>query len=187
MSATPPNSSRREDLPEKTVPTGPTFFARWRVRLGYPLAIVVLLLAHPAPNWLYLNEGNVSADDPTAPLPVIGGLFMAGLLPAGLMALALIGVVILLGGDARLHDEARLTTAPLAQLWRGAIVTLGLLVIIFVGFRFGVATATEISAFAALYALVVGGLAFRELGPRAAARTFINAAIRSGTTLPQAM
>ncbi|HEY2823567.1 MAG TPA: isoprenylcysteine carboxylmethyltransferase family protein [Candidatus Acidoferrum sp.] len=28
---------------------GPTFFARWRVRLGYPLAIIVLLLAHPTP------------------------------------------------------------------------------------------------------------------------------------------
>ena len=113
----------------------------------------------------------------------IGGLFMAGLAPAGLMALVLIGVVILLGGDARLPDEARLTSASLAQLWRGAIVTLGLVVIIFAGFRFGVATATEISAFAALYALVVGGLAFRELGPRAAARSFINAATRSGLVL----
>jgi tripartite ATP-independent transporter DctM subunit len=113
----------------------------------------------------------------------IGGLFMAGLLPAALMALALIGVVIFLGGDARLPAEARLSTAPLSQLWRGAIVTLGLLVIIFAGFRFGVATATEISAFAALYALVVGGVAFRELGPRAAARSFINAATRSGLVL----
>ena len=113
----------------------------------------------------------------------IGGLFMAGLAPAGLMALALIGAVILLGGDARLPDEATLSAASLAQLWRGAIVTLGLLIIIFVGFRFGVATATEISAFAALYALVVGGLAFRELGPRAAARSFINAATRSGLVL----
>jgi tripartite ATP-independent transporter DctM subunit len=113
----------------------------------------------------------------------IGGLFMAGLAPAGLMALALIGAVILLGGDARLPQEARLSTASLAQLWRGAIVTLGLVVIIFVGFRFGVATATEISAFAALYTLVVGGLAFRELGPRAAARSFINAATRSGLVL----
>jgi tripartite ATP-independent transporter DctM subunit len=113
----------------------------------------------------------------------IGGLFMAGLAPAGLMALALIGAVILLGGDARLPEEARLRAASLAQLWRGAIVTLGLLAIIFVGFRFGVATATEISAFAALYALVVGGVAFRELGPRAAARSFINAATRSGLVL----
>jgi tripartite ATP-independent transporter DctM subunit len=113
----------------------------------------------------------------------IGGLFMAGLLPAALMALALIGAVILLGGDARLPAEARLSTAPLSQLWRGAIVTLGLLVIIFAGFRFGVATATEISAFAAVYALVVGGGAFRELGPRAAARSFVNAATRSGLVL----
>jgi tripartite ATP-independent transporter DctM subunit len=113
----------------------------------------------------------------------IGGLFMAGLLPAALMALALIGAVILLGGDARVPAEAGLSTAPLSQLWRGAIVTLGLLVIIFAGFRFGVATATEISAFAALYALVVGGAAFRELGPRAAARSFVNAATRSGLVL----
>jgi TRAP-type C4-dicarboxylate transport system permease small subunit len=72
----------------------------------------------------------------------IGGLFMAGLAPAGLMALALIGVAILLGRDARLPDEAGLSAASLTQLWRGAIVTLGLLVIIFAGFRFGVATAT---------------------------------------------
>ena len=113
----------------------------------------------------------------------IGGLFMAGLLPAGLMALALIGVVILFGGDARLSREVGLAQAPLAQLWRGALVTLGLVVIIFAGFRFGVATATEISAFAALYALVVGGAAFRELGPRAAARSFVKAATRSGLVL----
>jgi tripartite ATP-independent transporter DctM subunit len=113
----------------------------------------------------------------------IGGLFMAGLLPAGLMALALIGAVVLLGGGAQLPDEARLTRASLGQLWRGAIVTLGLLVIIFAGFRFGVATATEISAFAALYALVIGGAAFRELGPRKAARSFANAATRSGLVL----
>jgi tripartite ATP-independent transporter DctM subunit len=113
----------------------------------------------------------------------IGGLFMAGLLPAGLMALALVGVVILFGADARVSPEVGLSTAPLAQLWRGALVTLGLVVIIFAGFRFGVATATEISAFAALYALVVGGAAFRELGPRAAARSFVSAATRSGLVL----
>jgi tripartite ATP-independent transporter DctM subunit len=113
----------------------------------------------------------------------IGGLFMAGLLPAGLMAVALIGVVILFGADARFSQEVGLTQAPLGQLWRGALVTLGLIVIIFAGFRFGVATATEISAFAALYALMVGGAAFRELGLRATARSFVNAASRSGLVL----
>jgi tripartite ATP-independent transporter DctM subunit len=113
----------------------------------------------------------------------IGGLFMAGLLPAGLMALALIAAAILFGGDARFPEAASGAKAPLAKLWGGAAVTLGLLVIIFGGFRSGIATATEISSFAALYALVVGGLAFRELGPRAAARSFVAAATRSGLVL----
>ena len=113
----------------------------------------------------------------------IGGLFVAGLLPAGLMALALIAVAILFGGDARFPEAGERGQAPLAKLWGGAAVTLGLLVIIFGGFRSGIATATEISSFAALYALLVGGLAFRELGPRAAARSFVAAATRSGLVL----
>ena len=114
----------------------------------------------------------------------IGGLFMAGLLPAGLMALALIAV----GGAVRQRRGARRAMrrragTPLAKLWGGAAVTLGLIAIIFGGFRSGFATATEISAFAALYALVVGGVVFRELGPRAALRSFVNAATRSGLVL----
>jgi tripartite ATP-independent transporter DctM subunit len=112
----------------------------------------------------------------------IGGLFMAGLLPAGLMALALIAVVVLFGGDSRL-SEPESTVRPLRELWGGAAATVGLVAIIFGGFRSGIATATEISAFAALYALAVGGLAFRELGPRAAARGFVNAATRAGLVL----
>lgn len=113
----------------------------------------------------------------------IGGLFMAGLLPAGLMALALIGTAILFGSRAALDPADAAPRTPLGKLWGGAAVTLGLIVIIFGGFRSGFATATEISAFAALYALVVGGAVFRELGPRAALRSFVNAATRSGLVL----
>jgi tripartite ATP-independent transporter DctM subunit len=54
---------------------------------------------------------------------------------------------------------------------------------IFIGFKTGFATATEISAFAALYAIVIGGVIFRELGPRAAAVSFVHAATRSGLVL----
>ncbi len=113
----------------------------------------------------------------------IGGLFMAGLLPAGLMAVALIAVAVLFGGGARLAEPTGAARTPLSKLWSGAAVTLGLLAIIFGGFRSGIATATEISAFAAFYALAIGGLAFRELGPRAAARAFVNAATRAGLVL----
>jgi len=109
----------------------------------------------------------------------IGGLFMAGLVPAALMALALIAVAVLFGTRTQVADDA---TAPLAtgRLWSGAAATVGLIVLIFGGFKTGFATATEISAFAALYALVVGAVLFRELSVGAAWRSFTQAAIRSG-------
>jgi protein-S-isoprenylcysteine O-methyltransferase Ste14 len=47
------------DLNKATEPTRPpiraTFFARWRVRVGYLLAIVVLVLAHPTPKSVVLG------------------------------------------------------------------------------------------------------------------------------------
>ena len=33
----------------------PAFFVRWRVRLGYPLAIVVLLFSRPSPSSIFLG------------------------------------------------------------------------------------------------------------------------------------
>jgi tripartite ATP-independent transporter DctM subunit len=112
----------------------------------------------------------------------IGGLFVAGLLPAALMALALIGVAIVFGATTRLPDDEAPRT-PLGKLWGGAAVTIGLIVIIFGGFKTGFATATEISAFAALYALAVGGLVFRELTWRRSMHSFVQAATRSGLVL----
>src|SRR5712664_717531 len=112
----------------------------------------------------------------------IGGLFMAGLAPAGLMAVALIAVSIIFGKRPAVAVEAA-PQMPAASLWGGGIVSLGLILMIFGGFKSGFATATEISAFAVLYALVVGGVVFRELGVRAAAESFVHAATRSGLVL----
>ena len=109
----------------------------------------------------------------------IGGLFMAGIVPAALMALALIAVAVLFGTRTQVSDEAT-AAVPMSQLWSGAAATVGLIVLIFGGFKTGFATATEISAFAALYAIVVGSLMFRELGWRATVRSFTQSAIRSG-------
>jgi tripartite ATP-independent transporter DctM subunit len=109
----------------------------------------------------------------------IGGLFMAGVVPAGLMALALIAVAVLFGTRTLRVDDMT-PQIPLAQLWIGAAATIGLIVLIFGGFKSGFATATEISAFAALYALLAGGVIFRELSWKAAVRSFTQSAVRSG-------
>jgi tripartite ATP-independent transporter DctM subunit len=111
----------------------------------------------------------------------IGGLFVAGLLPAGLMALALITVSVISGKrPAAGNIEER---AAVSGLWTGAIASFGLIFMIFFGFKSGFATATEISAFAALYAIVVGVVVFHELGLKSAAQSFVHAATRSGLVL----
>jgi len=122
----------------------------------------------------------------------IGGLFAAGILPAALMAAALIGISIYLGspipsensfdlkpiiGEIESHKAAK------HRMWFGGLVSFGLIAMIFIGFKSGFATATEVSAFAALYALVVGGLVFRELNFREAMNSFIQASSRAGLVL----
>ena len=112
----------------------------------------------------------------------IGGLFVAGMLPAGLMAVALITVSVVFGKRPASTDEGVPRTA-VSGLWSGAFASFGLIFMIFFGFKSGFATATEISAFAALYAVVVGSLVFRELSLRTATDSFIQAATRSGLVL----
>ena len=112
----------------------------------------------------------------------IGGLFVAGMLPAGLMAVALITVSVVFGKRPASADEGVPRTA-VSGLWSGAFASFGLISMIFFGFKSGFATATEISAFAALYAVVVGSLVFRELSLRTATDSFIQAATRSGLVL----
>jgi len=112
----------------------------------------------------------------------IGGLFVAGMLPAALMALALIAVSIIFGKrpTPRVEDEPRVAVSG---LWTGAIASFGLIFMIFFGFKSGFATATEISAFAAVYAIAVGSLLFRELGVKSLAHCFVQSATRSGLVL----
>jgi len=112
----------------------------------------------------------------------IGGLFVAGLLPAGLMALALIAVSVIFGRRAAPAEDGR-PQIPMSGLWSGAIASFGLIFMIFFGFKSGFATATEISAFAAVYAIVIGSIVFRELSFRSATHSFIQSATRSGLVL----
>lgn len=112
----------------------------------------------------------------------IGGLFVAGLLPAALMALVLIAVSIVFGRPPASNQDIEPKIA-VSGLWTGAIASFGLIFMIFAGFKTGFATATEISAFAAAYAILVGSLVFRELGLKSAAHCFVQAATRAGLVL----
>ena len=112
----------------------------------------------------------------------IAGLFMAGLVPAAVMALALGALAVIVGRRID-PDEAFPRRTPLLKLLGGALVAIVMVGMIGKGVTSGVATSTEVSAFAVVYALVVGSLAFRELSLRDMGRLFVRSASMAGSIL----
>lgn len=112
----------------------------------------------------------------------IAGLFMAGLVPAAVMALALAALAVIVGRKIN-PDEAFERRTPLLRLLGGALVAIVMVGMIGKGVTSGVATSTEVSAFAVVYALVVGSLAFRELTWRSVAQLFVKSASMAGGIL----
>jgi tripartite ATP-independent transporter DctM subunit len=118
----------------------------------------------------------------------IAGLFLAGLLPAAVMAVGLILVAVLTARSA--HTQGRRASwqaepghrsvGYLLRTTAGAMTGVTLILIIVVGIVGGVATPTEVSAVAVLYALLVGGLAFREMSWRSFADFLVRSASLSG-------
>ena len=112
----------------------------------------------------------------------IGGLFLAGIVPAIVMAVALAAVAVWRGKkvDAtKVFDHPR----PMVKLIGGALVGVVMILMIGKGVVSGVATSTEISAFAVVYAVVVGWLAFRELTWRSLYKLFVDSATLAGMIL----
>ena len=112
----------------------------------------------------------------------IAGLFMAGLVPAAVLALSLSVVAVIVGRRIN-PDDAFETRRPLLPLLGGALVALIMVGMIGKGVTSGVATSTEVSAFAVVYALLVGGAAFRELTVQSIGRLFVRSAAMAGGIL----
>ncbi|RDJ21316.1 C4-dicarboxylate ABC transporter permease [Bosea caraganae] len=112
----------------------------------------------------------------------IAGLFMAGIVPAIVLALALAIVAIWYGrkvDPSVAFDKSR----SMLRLIGGAMVALVMVAMIGRGVTAGVATSTEVSAFAVVYALLVGGLAFRELSFATIRQLFVGSAAMAGGIL----
>ena len=120
----------------------------------------------------------------------IAGLFMAGLLPAAVMAAGLILVAVLAarspkavaGGPVRRPTNAH-TLRYVLNTSFGALAGLLLIVIIVGGIVGGVATPTEVSSIAVVYALVVGAVVFREMSWRSFGVFLVRSASLSGMIL----
>jgi len=95
----------------------------------------------------------------------IGRLFAAGIVPAFLLWAAL-AITVSIVANRRGYPPARTTRATLPEIGgalRGGIWAILFPVILLAGLRFGIFTPSEIGAFAVIYAVLIGVLAYRKL------------------------
>ena len=99
----------------------------------------------------------------------IGALFMAGIVPGLLMALLLMGMTVALGAGGRVVMPAPVPFdgREVLRTGRRAVLPLMMPAIIVGGIWTGFFTPTEAGAVASLYAIVLGGLIYRDLSLKA--------------------
>ncbi|HTU01256.1 MAG TPA: TRAP transporter large permease, partial [Candidatus Sulfotelmatobacter sp.] len=111
----------------------------------------------------------------------IGALFLGGFIPGVLMGLALMGLVYLMARRRGYPRNERFQLAAVLHALREAVLPLLTPVIILGGILGGIFTATESGAVAAVYALILGTLVYREIRlrdlPRILAETMITTAL----------
>lgn len=95
----------------------------------------------------------------------ITSLFLAGVAPGLMMATALAVTWFIVARKEDVATLPRATWREAGGALRDGLLALGLPVIIILGLKFGIFTPTEAGVVAAVYALLVGMLGYRELSP----------------------
>ena len=113
----------------------------------------------------------------------ISKLFLAGIFPGVLLGLALAATWWWVVRRDDVKPPQRATRAELRSALREAVWALGLPIIILVGLRMGVFTPTEAAVVAAVYALFVSMVVYRELSLRDLAQIFQSAARTSAVVM----
>ncbi len=113
----------------------------------------------------------------------IAALFLAGYLPGILMGLALMMVVGIISKKRGYPVAPRPSAAEAFTALRDAILPLGLIVIIMGGIVGGVFTATEASAIAVVYALVLALVWYREIRVRDLPKLLVDSAVTTSIVL----
>lgn len=113
----------------------------------------------------------------------IGKMFVAGLLPAGCLAVMLMITVYLISRRQGIATLPRATARQIAGEGLGALLPLLMPVILIAGIKMGVATPTEVSSVAVLYGLVLSVGLYRSIGLAGLIRVAARCAVMSGMVL----
>jgi tripartite ATP-independent transporter DctM subunit len=113
----------------------------------------------------------------------LAGMFIGGLIPAAVMAFCL---MVLIYVRARRAGTPRVPRASFPTIFRaglGAALPLLMPAMLLSGILFGVATPTEVAAFAVLYGLALAILVYREMNLRSFMHTVADTAALTGVLL----
>jgi len=113
----------------------------------------------------------------------VGAMFIGGLLPAALMALCLMMLIYSRARRVGTPREPRASWSQMTRAGLGAILPLLMPAMLLGGILFGVATPTEVAAFAVLYGLALAILLYREMNLAALARTILDTTALTGVLL----
>ncbi len=113
----------------------------------------------------------------------IGTLFIAGLLPAAVIALFLMILNYVLSRQRNTAIVPRASAHDMLRATAGAVLPLIMPVIMVIGIRFGIATPTEVSAVAVLYGLVLAFAIYRAVDAKALYAIAVESCLLAGMVL----
>jgi tripartite ATP-independent transporter DctM subunit len=93
----------------------------------------------------------------------MGALFVAGLVPAAVIAVCLMVLIWFRSARFQVRKHVNLRLGAVAGLGLRALIPFSMLVLLFAGILSGVATPTEVSAFAVAYGLLISVVLYREI------------------------
>lgn len=113
----------------------------------------------------------------------VGALFIAGFLPAFVLAAILIIVLYFEARKYKLPSDEKSTLRQFQSALISSLPALGMPIIIFGGILSGITTPTEAAAVAVVYGLIVGLFVYRELNLRMIWKQLIEAAVNTGLVM----
>ena len=113
----------------------------------------------------------------------VAAMFIGGLAPAAVMAIALMVLIYLRARRSSIPSVPRASAQVMVHAGLGAILPLLLPGMLLAGILLGIATPTEVAAFAVVYGLFLAIVVYRDMGVQKFMRTVVDTAALTGVLL----
>jgi tripartite ATP-independent transporter DctM subunit len=113
----------------------------------------------------------------------IGALFLAGYIPGILMGLAIMSVICIIAKKRKYPVSPKPTRSEAIKKTLDALPSLGLIIVIMGGIVGGIFTATEASAFAVVYTLILAVVFYREVSFKQLPKIILDSVVTTSIVL----